>query len=467
MQEAHQGHHRPRADIDKRFDEKFKELVGDSSVPGFRPGKAPRQIVVRKFNKDVDDQVKARGPPASLEQLAEEHDIAPLAPPNLEPAAARDSRGRADFIYEFEVEVRPELRPARLQGPQAQAARSRTFTDARRRAREDAACSHPTASWFPREGNAEVGDYVIVDMTSRATARHPRRREGDSSSASTTRSAFKDGVAEQVRRAGQGRQGGRQADRRHPADRGGRRPSAAGQDGAGRARGQGRQELRLPELTDEFLRADFGVQSAEQFDELIRVVLERRLEYRQRQSAREQVLARSPATSDWELPRDLLVARPARRWPAASWRCSEAGMGEEEIKPPPAHAGAGRARQHRRCRSRSTSSCRRSPRRRRSTSTRTTSTTRSSASPSRTASRRAGPRPVREGRLLETLAAQLIERKALDLILRQRRVRGRAVGKEAGVGSVEAQTVEGEMKDATAAPPEEKPAEEKPDVVRW
>jgi hypothetical protein len=30
---------------------------------------------------------------------------------------------------------------------------------------------------------------------------------------------------------------------------------------------------------------------------------------------------------------------------------------------------------------------------------------------------------------------------------------------EAGVGSVEAQAVEGEIKDPTAAPPEEKPAE--------
>ena len=38
-----------RADIDKRFDEKYAELVGDSMVPGFRPGKAPREIVVRMF----------------------------------------------------------------------------------------------------------------------------------------------------------------------------------------------------------------------------------------------------------------------------------------------------------------------------------------------------------------------------------------------------------------------------------
>src|SRR5438045_3134980 len=47
-----------RADIDALFDKKYKELVGDSWIPGFRPGKAPRQIVTRKFKKDVGDQVK-------------------------------------------------------------------------------------------------------------------------------------------------------------------------------------------------------------------------------------------------------------------------------------------------------------------------------------------------------------------------------------------------------------------------
>src|SRR5262245_22264598 len=47
-----------RADIDKRMDEHFKELVADSQVAGFRPGKAPKDLVRRRFAKDVTDQVK-------------------------------------------------------------------------------------------------------------------------------------------------------------------------------------------------------------------------------------------------------------------------------------------------------------------------------------------------------------------------------------------------------------------------
>src|SRR5207247_7553807 len=64
--------------------------------------------------------------------------------------------------------------------------------------------------------------------------------------------------------------------------------------------------------------------------------------------------------------------------------------------------------------------------------------------------------------LLETLAAQLIERKALDLILSSAEYEDTPMAKEGGLASVEQQAVEGEMKDPTEAPPPEKAEEEKP-----
>src|SRR5690349_1731849 len=60
-----------RGDIDARLGEKFSELVADANVAGFRPGKAPRKIIERRFQKDVGHQVKTEVLLASLEQLAE------------------------------------------------------------------------------------------------------------------------------------------------------------------------------------------------------------------------------------------------------------------------------------------------------------------------------------------------------------------------------------------------------------
>src|SRR5262249_4403514 len=65
--------------------------------------------------------------------------------------------------------------------------------------------------------------------------------------------------------------------------------------------------------------------------------------------------------------------------------------------------------------------------------------------------------------LLEALAAEIIERKALDLIRDSAEYEDTPLDQEGGapVATVEAQTVPGEMKDPTAPPPEEKKEEKK------
>src|SRR5579862_1445287 len=97
-----------RDDIDKRLGEKFSELVTDANVAGFRPGKAPRKIIEKRFQKDVSNQVKSEVLLASLEQLAEDYDIAPLSSPNIDPLKI-ELPPQGPLVYEFEVEVRPQF----------------------------------------------------------------------------------------------------------------------------------------------------------------------------------------------------------------------------------------------------------------------------------------------------------------------------------------------------------------------
>src|SRR5438270_255656 len=41
-----------RISVESRLNEQYSKLVVDSSVSGFRPGKAPRKLVERRFQKD-------------------------------------------------------------------------------------------------------------------------------------------------------------------------------------------------------------------------------------------------------------------------------------------------------------------------------------------------------------------------------------------------------------------------------
>src|SRR5262245_43593526 len=65
--------------IDERFKEKFDELLKDrtAAVPGFRPGKAPRKYIERKFKPVVTEDVRREVLMASLQQLAEDSNLAP------------------------------------------------------------------------------------------------------------------------------------------------------------------------------------------------------------------------------------------------------------------------------------------------------------------------------------------------------------------------------------------------------
>src|SRR5262249_2175034 len=153
-----------RGDIDKLLDKKYTELVGDAQVPGFRPGKAPRRIIERRYKKDVNSQVRGQVLMQSLEQLAEEQDVAPLTAPNLDPAKI-EIPDSGPMIYEFEVEVRPQFDLPNYKGLRIRRP-VRTFTDADVEL-EERRIMAPYGSLVPKDGKAELGDYLIGDLSTR------------------------------------------------------------------------------------------------------------------------------------------------------------------------------------------------------------------------------------------------------------------------------------------------------------
>jgi trigger factor len=443
-----------RADIDTSFEDKYKELVGESWVPGFRPGKAPKPIVMRKFKKDVGDQVKGEILLASLEQLAEEFDVAPLSPPNLNPKQLNipDS---GDFVYEFEVEVRPHFELPDYKGLKLKKP-TRTFSEADVDEEQTRLLSRD-GQLVPKDGAAEKNDFVIVDMITNfgnekvGEAKEITLRVEDTLT-------FKDGVANKF---GEQMIGAKAGDKRTVEI------SMTDAVANEKLKGQTVQasfeikdvkKLRLPELDEAFLER-FGVKTVDQLRESIRVVLDRRLEYSQRQSAREQVLGLITASATWELPQDLLMRQARKTLARRVMEMREAGIQEDEIK----------SRQRLL---------------ERDVLSNTASALKEHFVLQKIAEQEKieldqqeiddeigriadqygeSPRRIRaqfeRDDLMETLAAQLIERKALNLILESAEYEEVPMGKEGGMATVETQAIPGEMKDPTAAPPEEKPTE--------
>jgi trigger factor len=89
--------------------------------------------------------------------------------------------------------------------------------------------------------------------------------------------------------------------------------------------------IRLPELTPDMLE-QFGVKNEAQLQELIATTLERNLEFQQRQYARQQILQQVAEKVKWELPRDLLIRQATRTLQRRVMEMQSAGMTENQIE---------------------------------------------------------------------------------------------------------------------------------------
>ncbi|MFO0930682.1 MAG: hypothetical protein U0736_27240 [Gemmataceae bacterium] len=198
----------------------------------------------------------------------------------------------------------PRVRPARL--PRHDARRpTKTFTD-RTSPTPAAGCCCPYAAWCPRRiGTIEAGDRIVADLSV---------RDGDTvigNLQETTlnverRLAFKDGIIENFADTLAGARAGdtREVDIKLASTAAG---GLAGRTVKGTLTVKDIKTVRLPELTEDFVDKNFGVTTPAQIDELIRVTLERNLEHQQRRSARVQIMEQIAATANWQLPEDLLM----------------------------------------------------------------------------------------------------------------------------------------------------------------
>ena len=319
-----------RADIDERMDEKISKLVVEdhAMVAGFRPGKAPRKVIERRYHKDVMEQVRAEVLMASLEQIAEDHDVAPLSPPDIDPLNIEIPK-EGPLIYEFDVEVRPQFDLPNYKGLKLKRP-VKTFTEADVD-REQRRILEPYGQIVPKGAKAkvEIGDYIVADMTSKFGGNIVNEAK-EVQVRVDPRLALRDGVCENFGKALAGAKAGDSRTVQIVLSDAVANPSMRGATMDATFQIKDIKTTRLPELNEELLER-FGVRTPEAFRELVRVVLDRKLEYAQRQSARQQVLQLINESSQWELPQDLLRRQARRTMQQRVMEMRNAGMSEDEI----------------------------------------------------------------------------------------------------------------------------------------
>lgn len=319
-----------RKSINTRMDEKFSDLMvkTPAHIPGFRPGKAPKKIVQKKFFKEVASEVRTEVLMASLEQLADEADLSPLSPPELDPTGVVIPEDESTpLVYEFNIEVRPEFtlpdyKGLKLRRPVYE------FTDADVE-KEGKKLLERFGTIVPKDGPAAMDDIIVADITIKDGENELNKVE-DIRLRVEKKLALEDGVAEDFGKVMTGAKAGDTrtvditlANELTNETLRGKKVQAAFAIKDVKA-------VRSPELTADVL-TEFGVRTPEQFNELVRTRLERYMEYTQRSVARAEVLKVLAGEQNFELPQDLLKKQIRKTLARRVMEMKSSGMTDEEI----------------------------------------------------------------------------------------------------------------------------------------
>jgi trigger factor len=147
-------------EVDAAFASVAKDIQKRANLPGFRPGKAPLQMVLQRFEEAIKDETKRKLINDSYKQAIDEQKLDVVGAPDVE--EIQFGRGQA-LQFAATVETAPDFELPEYKGiPVKRDARTVTDEDVER-AME--ALRQPRATFNTVDRPAQTGDFVVVNYT--------------------------------------------------------------------------------------------------------------------------------------------------------------------------------------------------------------------------------------------------------------------------------------------------------------
>ena len=149
----------PSDEISSEIKERLKKVAHQAKVPGFRPGKAPQNVIAKRYSHQVTNEVISDLIQSSYREALEDQKIAPAGLVSVEPSPYEDGK---DLQYVATVELFPEIPTATLTGktiekPVCEVGDEdveRTIEDLRKR----------NTQFTEKDGVSEAGDRITIDF---------------------------------------------------------------------------------------------------------------------------------------------------------------------------------------------------------------------------------------------------------------------------------------------------------------
>ena len=317
----------PEADIKHIRNFVLDQMKSRAAVPGFRPGKAPREIVAKKFGRELMDELKQKVLIGSLEQLSQDTNIEPINEPDLD-VENLTIPDFGDFEYDFQVEVRPNFElpsydQIKIKRPNREVIES-DIDEAQQRFLEQ------YAEHVVTDDAVQPGDFVRLSAT--FTYKGAVLREADNLPVrvrSTLR--FEDGEVVDFDKLITGAKKGDTRQGTITISREAENLEMRGEKVVVDFEVQEVNHVKLPEINRALLQR-VGAETIEELRLELEQALQRQVQYDQRQAVRKQVLEKITESASWELPEDLVLKQVENAMYREVLEMQQAGYTPQEIK---------------------------------------------------------------------------------------------------------------------------------------
>lgn len=96
-------------EVKKEFDKTYDAYSRHVKVPGFRPGRVPRDVVKQRFRKEVKDEVLGNLIPHALEHVVKDHNLKIVGQPRLAEGSELTVTEGESLKLKVSIEVLPEF----------------------------------------------------------------------------------------------------------------------------------------------------------------------------------------------------------------------------------------------------------------------------------------------------------------------------------------------------------------------
>ncbi len=295
--------------VNDAFDEMLKSFMREARLPGFRPGKAPKEMVAKRYESDIQEEVKKKLIPDAYREAIKEKKLDVVGYPDIE--EIQFAKGQS-LQFAATIETAPEFEMPDYKGLPAKREKGDVTEDDVQKAIDmlrERQTDYKTVARDLKEGDVAVVNFTGTTDGKPITDIAPTAKgltEQKNFWVNIDKNSFILGFSEQLIGAKAGDKKTVTVD--FPADF--VTPQLQGKKGVYEVEVVEVKEKSLPELNDELAKS-YGAESLEKLREGVRADLANELKYKQERSVREQIVKGLLELVKCELP-ESSVAQETR-----------------------------------------------------------------------------------------------------------------------------------------------------------